>query len=278
MVESQFEVAVGTEQRHRLDLLHVVVALREFFDGIEVAFDLDDEVTPLPDFLEQGARDVGDQVVVVVDMDDDAFDEVVLDRSTEGDTLVKTFPLGADLRQRRSLGDHHGHLGETVAGAEGEEVRILLHVDIDRLLEVIVEDMAEDAVVRSDEILTLRLDHHMRVDIRLAAFHCDDVDGAFREALVTFAERETGLDDAEWRDVVGDVNDGGARHLRQNDSLDRRSIVVGGPPVARQRDYRHPVRIKNTFAKITLNLEKEKKQFITFAKNYEQKWLNRYSK
>ena len=68
MVEGKFEIAVGAEQRHRLQLFHIVVAFHQFVDGIEVALGLDDEVAALAHFFEQFLGNVGDQVVVGIDM------------------------------------------------------------------------------------------------------------------------------------------------------------------------------------------------------------------
>ena len=174
MVEGELEEAVGTEEGHGLELVHIVVAFHQFVDGVEVAFGLDDDVAALAHLFEEFLGDVGDEIVVGIDMGDDTFDDVVFDDGTERATVGQGGACLTNLGERLAFGDHDGNFSKAVAGTEGEEVGILFNADVDRLVEPIVEDMAEHPIVGPNEILALGFDHHMRRLQRLDGFDSDD--------------------------------------------------------------------------------------------------------
>ena len=185
LVQGQFQITMGAKERHQIHHIHIEIAVGDLVDGIKVALHHDGEVAAAAFLLEEFLGDVGDQVVVGVDMHHDAFDGIVACHGTEGTARVQALAGCADVRQRLAVGDHHRHLGETVARGEGEEVGVLHHVDTHGLVELTVEDVAEDAVVGGDEILPLGLHDHMRVLDRLNGIHRDDVYCTRRETAET---------------------------------------------------------------------------------------------
>ena len=146
-------------------------------------------------------------------MSDDAFDDVVFDDGAERATVGQGGTWLTNLRKRLAFGDHDGYLGKAVAGAEGEEISILLNTDIDCLVEPIIENMAKHPIVGPDEILALGFDHHMRRLQRLDGFDSDDVDGTFGEVVVAVTQNVAGFGHIEMRNLVGDVDNSGIGDL-----------------------------------------------------------------
>ena len=168
-----------------------------------------------------------------------AFDGIVASHGTESTTRIEPQARLPDVRQRLAFGNHHGHLDKTVARGKREEIGVLHHIDAIGLVVFPVKDMAEDAIIGRNEVLSLGFHHHMRTFSRLDRVNSNDVNGTWREAAIAVFQRETCLSDIERLDFVGNINDSGIGQLRQNRSFNCRSIIILRSPIACYCDNCH---------------------------------------
>ena len=172
-------------------------------------------------------------------MHDDTFDDVVFNGGAKQASIVELLTSDANVQQRLTLGNHHGHLGKTVASTKSVQIGILLHVDIHRFVEFIVENVAENAVIGANKVLSMGLYHHVWVLIRLDSLNSKDMYGTFRKVTIAVTHNETSLGNVIVCHLMRDVNNGSIRDLGEDHPLHRRSVIVGSAPVTCQRDNGH---------------------------------------
>ena len=183
-----------------------------------------------------GARNIGNQVAVVVHVGDVPGDAVVLQAQLPVVELVHGGHHRAEAGERLALGQGYGGGQQHIAGGGGRAGGRQRH----QLLGHAVGQQGENAVVAGQKIMTLEQSRQpARLGARAVVVDADDVDCARRKILEYGSENVNGMRNVEGFDAVADVDHRNCRGQVQQPRFQRRNVVVAVAKICQQRNQSH---------------------------------------